>query len=366
MDNQLNILIVDDSVVIRKILLKILATEASFNVIGQAEDGQEAIDILRSMQGKLDVHVVVMDIEMPKMDGYSALPEVKKLFPKCRVIIASTLTQRGAEASMKALSAGASDYIPKPSPDNEDGGATNFDTFSKDLVTKVRILGRAAQSSYNLAKPLASRPVNTEKDDEKITLLQNHIYKPQALAIGSSTGGPEALQNFFKALNSERLKHIPIFITQHMPAKFTTLLASNISKNTGFNCVEAAHDEIVIAGKVYLAPGDYHMKIIKHGANFVVKLNQEPQINYCRPSVDPMLNSLVDIYAGKLLFTMLTGMGNDGLLSAKNLAGKGGNVFAQDKESSVVWGMPGAVAKAGICSKVAPIAELAKDIMGRF
>lgn len=364
MDSKINIVIVDDSIVIRKILTKILLTEESFNLVGQAEDGLEAIEVLRSLQGSTTIHVVILDIEMPKLDGFGALPEIKKLYPKARVIIASTLTQRGAEASLKALGAGASDYIPKPSPDSDN---SNFADFSKDLVNKVRILGKASQGSYRLAAPISdSRRAQEKAEEENISLRPNNFFKPKALAIGSSTGGPEALQAFFKGLDKNRLATIPIFITQHMPAKFTNLLAGNISRNTGFDCAEAIDGEIIRSGKVYLAPGDFHMKIISKGADLVVKLNQEAQINYCRPSVDPMLESLADIFGPKLLFTMLTGMGADGLGAAKYAIEKGVTVFAQDRASSVVWGMPAAVAKAGLCSKIAPITDLTKEIMGRF
>lgn len=364
MVDKLNIFIVDDSAVIRKILVKILSTEDSFNVIGQAEDGQMALDMLAKHQGKLDVHVVVMDIEMPIMNGFEALPGVKKLFPKSRVLVASTLTQRGAEASMKALSAGASDYIPKPNPDAAStGGSVDLETFSKDLITKIRILGKAALTSYSFS---AQSPQASFKEEAEIKLLPNKKYMPKALVIGSSTGGPEALQTLFKALNKEKLRSIPIFITQHMPAKFTTFLANNITKNTGFDCAEAVDGEIIRQGKVYLAPGDFHMEIVRKDANYVVKLNQNPPINFCRPSVDPMLDSLTELYGLNLLFVMLTGMGADGLESAKRASAKGANIFAQNKETSVVWGMPGAVAKAGICSKVSTIQDMANDISGRF
>lgn len=375
MAEKINIMVVDDSSVIRKILHKILSSEDLFNIVDTAEDGQVALDKLGKLVGKTDIHVVIMDIEMPVMDGYTALPHVKKLFPKCRVIVASTLTERGAAASMKALSAGASDYLPKPNPSNAGGDSpVNFIDFSKDLVNKVKTLGRAAQSSYDMGRIAGSRSVAPSasgaspaaQQEAKITLRPNRKYRPKALVIGSSTGGPEALQNLFKALDKQRLSGIPIFITQHMPAKFTTLLAANIAKSSGFDCVEASDNEIAVAGKIYVAPGDFHMQAVKRGVDVVIKLNQGPQVNFCRPSVDPMLNSLVDVYGDNLLFVMLTGMGGDGLQSAKNAAARNANVFAQDKETSVVWGMPGAVATAGICSKIAPIPEIASDIMGRF
>jgi two-component system chemotaxis response regulator CheB len=368
MADKINIFVVDDSAIIRKILNKILSSDESFNIVGQAEDGQKAIDALRLLQGKMDIHIIIMDIEMPVMDGYTALPHVKKLFPKCRVIVASTLTQRGAEASIKALAAGASEYIPKPNPTAATAGeAVDMESFSRDLLTKTRILGKASQGSYYMALSADKRVVSPAfPAEEKITLLPNRIYRPRALAIGSSTGGPEALQNLLKALNVQKLKDTPIFITQHMPAKFTNLLAANLTRNTGFDCVEGENGEVVRSGKVYIAPGDYHMKIARAGADHIIRLDQGAQINYCRPSVDPMLYSLTDLYGDKLLFVMLTGMGADGLLAAKNATASKAIVLAQDKETSTVWGMPGAVAKAGICSKVAPISEIAKDIMGRF
>ncbi len=363
MAKQINILIVDDSAVIRKILTKILAEGESFNVIGEAENGQKALEILRGCKGKTDVHVVLMDLEMPVMNGYEALPNVKKLFPKSRTIVASSLSQKGAEASIKALAAGASDYLPKPTLSSEE----SMQTFANDLRMKVKVLGNSSISGYNAAANFLKPSGSTEKAPKEIlSLLPDRNYTPKALVIGSSTGGPEALLKLFKGLDAEKLKNIPIFVTQHMPTKFTALLAESISRYTDFKCAEGKQHEIIKPGNVYLAPGDFHMEIIRNGVEYMVNLNQGEHINFCRPSVDPMLNSLLKLYGDNLLFVMLTGMGADGLDAAKNAAEKRAVVIAQDKETSVVWGMPGAVAREGICSLVAPIPELTHNIMKRY
>lgn len=374
MDEKINILIVDDSVVIRKIITKVLGSEANFNVFAQAEDGQEALDVLNSNISKLDVHLIVLDIEMPKMDGFTALPLIRRICPRARVLIASTLTQKGAEASIKALTSGASDYIPKPSADGE---SANFIDFSRDLVTKVKILGKASAKSYAgavllgtgtsaAARPITTSAASANKTEESFALKPDKAFRPAAIAIGSSTGGPEALHNYFKAINKAKISNVPIFITQHMPPKFTTLLAANIERNSGVRCAEGIDGEEIVAGRAYLAPGDFHMTVIERGGKRYIKLNQEPQVNFCRPSVEPMLDSLSQVYGAKLFFTMLTGMGADGAEAAKRAEAKGAYICAQDRESSVVWGMPGATAKLGICSMVAPIDELVRNLMARL
>ncbi|MGE3476383.1 MAG: chemotaxis response regulator protein-glutamate methylesterase [Rhodospirillaceae bacterium] len=344
----LRIMVVDDSVVMRGLISRMCGEDpAAMEVVATAANGQLAVE----RAAKRDIDVVVLDIEMPVLDGISALPKLLAIDPRIVVIMASSLTSRNAEISLKALEKGAKDYVPKPSSVVTVNGG---EEFKRELLEKIRALG----ARYRRAPVEA--PARIAPAVRAPALRAAHFAKPYALAFGSSTGGPTALTQVLKAIPAPL--RVPVFITQHMPATFTALLAQNITRETGHSCVEARHGDIVTPGRIHLAPGDHHMTIARSGAHGVINLNQGAKENFCRPAVDPMLRSLADFYQRNLLVVILTGMGQDGLAGSEVVVKAGGSVLAQDEESSVVWGMPGAVARAGLCNAVLPLSQMAGEI----
>ena len=534
------VLIVDDSAIVRGLVTRMMAEDADIDVVGSVNNGEEALAV---MEGG-GIEVVVLDIEMPVMDGLTALPKLLEIDPTVRVIMASTLTKRNADISFQAMTLGAVDYIPKPSsskdlnvgegfreelldkvkawaeqrrkmleveqtaaealeepsepqaepsakpgsPDHEadgsedpasDGRTSTFRAemsvehqqlqkqgriqrkrFTAELrprpmqqhrpqpvqmrqiphpqqpapsahpapsspeadapaaksaaagavaggratapprdpgrlirdaaiaaggqaktmpkmATRPSQAASAARSAPPPKRPTAPAPRKGARAQQvrsgsapapakrstasrgAVSLLPEKRINVEAIAIGSSTGGPQALFEVLRGLNGVRQ---PIFITQHMPATFTTILAEHITRLTGLKCQEAQNNMPIVGGQVYLAPGDYHMTVEGRGASRYLKLNQNPPENFCRPSVDPMLRSLVASYGGNILTIILTGMGQDGMLGGRDVVNAGGMVVAQDEQSSVVWGMPGAAAHAGICSAVLPVGGIAAYI----
>lgn len=350
----INVMLVDDSAVVRGLMSRVLKASDDITVMATANDGQMALDIIKNHK----IDIIILDIEMPVMDGLTALPALLKLSPNSHVIMVSTLTKRNASISMKALDLGASDYIPKPSSASQD--SSSLEDFYRELIDKVTALGSQAREKRlgskvkpthvgaGAAKPSFSRPAK----------LATNKGPVKAIAVASSTGGPQALQSLFADLKSS-ISNIPVFITQHMPATFTKLLADHIAKDTGCDCREAEHDEVVQPGTVYMAPGDYHMQPISVAGTVKIQLNQEPPVNFCRPAADPMITSLLDIYGSQLMVIVLTGMGSDGLEGARQAASKGSIIVTQDEASSVVWGMPGAVVKENLAHAVLPLNEIA-------
>jgi len=360
-------LVVDDALVIRGMLSRMLEEAGDISVVASASDGERALQRLK----RNPVDVVVLDIEMPNMDGITALPLIVKEYPDTQVIMASTLTKRNAEISLKAMQLGAADYVTKPSSSGELQGATDF---KLELQQKVRSLGKAARKRMTRA---TAAPVSRFRASQNegptalgaakagpiatpgLSLRPLQPFTPDAIAIGSSTGGPQALMQVIKEIGNISQ---PIFITQHMPATFTSILAEHIGRSSGRDCVEGADGMSVERSKIYLAPGDRHMLVKYKGAQRIIRLSDDPPENFCRPAVDPMLRSLADMFGKKLLVTILTGMGSDGAKGAVVCAEKGGQVLAQDEATSVVWGMPGATARAGVCGAVLPLNEIGGKI----
>jgi two-component system chemotaxis response regulator CheB len=362
--NPYRLMVVDDSAVIRGLLTRSLEADAEVEVLASASNGEMAVNAL----ARYDIEIVILDIEMPVMDGLTALPKLLAAKPGIKVIIASTLTRRGADISMRALAAGADDYLTKPVA----AELTSADEFKRDLLAKVKAIGGARRRARGLAPPEPAAPQARASSPAPATAS---IYEPapdgrrrvvslrapaqelpEVVAIGSSTGGPQAL---FKVLG--QLKGAirqPIFITQHMPATFTTILAEHVARASGYPAAEGVDGEPVRGGRVYVAPGDFHM-VVEQRAEKVVRLNKAAPENFCRPSVDPMLRSLAQAYGRRVLTVILTGMGHDGLNGGRAVVNAGGTVVAQDEATSIVWGMPGAVATAGLCSAVLPLDEIA-------
>lgn len=348
----IRVMLVDDSAIIRGLVSRALKEADDIVIVGTATDGAQA---LQTVEG-FAPDVIVLDIEMPVMDGLTALPQLIKRAPNAHVIMASTLTERNVEISLRALSLGASDYLTKPSAKQVDA----TEQFFHDLKSKIRSLAYAKLNrEVARIQPIASA---TQPAIETHT-LRSPIKHVSAIAIASSTGGPQALLTLLAALK-DRVKRVPMFITQHMPPTFTTLLADQLGRTAGVSCHEAKDGQLVEAGHIYLAPGDFHMQPERQGADVVIRLNKNPHENFCRPAADPMLRSLSQIYSNELLLTVLTGMGQDGLLGAKQVVAAGGEVVAQDQSSSVVWGMPRAVTEAQLITKALPLHDIA-DYLAR-
>jgi len=334
-------MIVDDSATIRGLLTRWIGSDPALSVVAMVNNGRAAVEQIKSA----DPDVVILDIEMPEMDGITALPLLLKACPRAKVIMASSLTRRNAEISLKALSLGATDYVPKPT---SVGAGDAADAFRRDLCEKVVALGRPRRAAARVV-PSQGAPIK---------LRAASSMKPQIVAIGASTGGPQALNVVVKALAPQL--NVPIVITQHMPATFTAILAETLARHSGLKCVEGADGMMLQAGHVYVAPGDHHMLIKGRGGP--ITLTQTPPENFCRPAVDPMFRSVAAAYGSAVLAVVLTGMGADGREGAKTIAAVNGTVLAQDEATSVVWGMPAAVAHAGVASAVLPLPSVGPEM----
>jgi two-component system, chemotaxis family, protein-glutamate methylesterase/glutaminase len=356
----INILVVDDSAIARGFITRWLEDEDGCRVVATASNGEGALAMLRLNS----IDVVVLDIEMPGMDGISALPKILQTSPHTQVIMASTLTLRNAEISLRALELGAADYVAKP---RSSLSANAGSSFRDELIAKVKSLGERA---IRLRKPsetkLLQQPFNQKSvalNAPIVSVRKMTSATPKILAIGSSTGGPQALFSLLSKLNINF--PVPIVITQHMPATFTAILAQHIQRLTGFQAFEAAPNMNIEPGKVFVAPGDKHLEF-RAGSPMKASITEDPPVNFCRPAVDPMFRSLVKLYGNAVLGVVLTGMGRDGAHGAAEIVAAGGNVFAQDEESSVVWGMPRAVAQAGLSSFLGPLDKMASQINALF
>lgn len=352
------VLIVDDSAVVRGLVGRWLRDEPSISVVATASNGLIALKALDNHE----VDVVILDIEMPEMDGMTALPKLLRKEPDLKIIMSSTLTADGAAVTLRALSLGAADYIPKPT---STVGLHSSDEFRQQLVEKVKALGAARHGRARLepaSKGVGAAPISRLFADKTVTLRPAPLgFKPQIVAVGSSTGGPQALTNFFGGLKAPL--RVPMLVTQHMPPMFTKLLAEHLARLSGVPITEAVEGEAVENGHVFLAPGDYHMTVAVERGKKVIRLNQDPPESFCRPAVDVMLRSVVNSYDSPVLTVILTGMGSDGQKGGEAVVKSGGVVIAQDEGTSVVWGMPGAVATAGLCSAVLPLENVAPAVM---
>ena len=336
------VMICDDSAVIRAALTRMLETDPEIRVVARVADGKAALAQVKLLPGGIDV--VVLDIEMPVMDGLAALPLLLQADPGLRVIMASTLTTRGADIALRALRLGAADYVPKPAT-----AAIADDSFRRELLAKVRGLARMRRRASGAAVVPLVRPRRVLR------------AAPRLLAIGSSTGGPQALFTLVQGLG--RNVQLPVVLTQHMPATFTPILAEHLTRIGGMPCAEAVDGAVLQPGHIALAPGNRHLLVEADGAVLRARLSDGPAENYCRPSVDPMLRSATVACGGRVLMVMLTGMGHDGRDATGALVAAGGAAIAQDEATSVVWGMPGAIAQAGYCDQVLPLNDIAPRVL---
>jgi len=340
---RVKVLVVDDSAVVRGLIARLLADDPAIDVVGTAANGELAL----SSQRRLRPDVVVLDIEMPVMDGMTALPRLLAEDPAVKVIMASTLTLRNAEISLKALQLGAADYVPKP-----ENGLVGAADFQRELTAKIKALGlRGGERRVTAPAPA---PALAPRQPAPFTSVRRQ--KPAVLAIGASTGGPPALAKVFEGLRG--VSGVPILLTQHMPATFTALLAEQLSRAGDRPCAEARDGEPVLPGRCYVAPGGWHMLVEREGGTPVIRLNQEPPENFCRPAVDPMLRSVARTYGPASLAVILTGMGADGAKGCAAISDAGGRFIVQDEPTSVVWGMPGAAAGTGRAESILPLDQI--------
>ena len=378
----IRVMVVDDAIVVRGLLVRWIEAEAGLQVVASLRSGREAIEQVE----RTNPDVVILDVDMPDIDGITALPLLFEKKPDLVVIMSSTLTRRNAEVSLRALSLGAADYIPKPESTRE---ITNSTSFRRDLIEKIRALGARRKQRLNSARALpwavpAVRPVpigdhasgagprqvaslDTAPAPDAVTFKLRPLpsMPPRVLLIGSSTGGPQALGSIVGRISGV-IDQAPVLITQHMPPTFTTILAEILERTCARPVHEAIDGEALRAGAIYIAPGGRHLRVVRRDGVPSVAIDDGPQINFCKPAVDPMFSSAAETWGSWNLALILTGMGSDGTRGAADVVAAGGSVIAQDEETSVVWGMPGSVAKAGLCSAVLPIDQIAAKLTSLF
>ncbi len=351
---KIRILIVDDSAVMRSLLRSVIMSDAGLEVAGTAGDGETALGVLQSLRPDL----VLLDVEMPVMDGLVTLRKLRAQGHKMPVIMCSSLTQRGAKVTIEALACGASDYVAKPA--GQASRESAIKALSQDLFSKIRALFIQQQQQVFPGGarppqgPLPAPPLETKA----ISSI------PAALAIGVSTGGPAALDILLPALPQGF--RLPVLIVQHMPELFTKLFAERLSGRCRLPVHEAVEGEPVLPGTVYIAKGDWHLEVLAAahiGSAATLRVAQGPQENHCRPAVDVRFRSMAAVYGAGVLAVVLTGMGSDGLKGCRAVRERGGSVLAQDQATSAVWGMPGAVAQAGLAHKVLPLDAIAGEIV---
>jgi two-component system chemotaxis response regulator CheB len=349
-------MIVDDAIVVRKALTDTLSRDPDLEVAGTASNGRLALAKLQSLRPD----VILLDIEMPEMTGLETIPEIRKVLPKVPIIMFSTLTERGAEATLDALALGATDYVTKPS--NSDMGSTS-ESIARDLIPKIKALCRFhsrpqphAAESPESPFGFGNLPIRTRPPAARASRLA-------IVTIGVSTGGPEALGVLLPKIPAQF--PLPIVIAQHMPPIFTGLLAKRLASKCTLPVRECQSGDILSPSCIWIAPGDYHMFIQREENRVVLRTNQGPRENYCRPAVDVLFRSVAQIYGVNSLGVILTGMGQDGLKGCEALCAAGASVIIQDEASSVVWGMPGFVARAGLAEKILPLSQIAGEINRR-
>jgi len=365
----IRVLVADDSAVVRGLVARWIG-EAGFELVGTASNGRIALELM----AKHDPDVVLLDIEMPELDGTTALPRMLAMSPSVQVVMMSTLTTRNADISLKCLALGAVDYIAKPESSR---GVTTSDTFRVELIERVRVFGsartrtrRPASASHALGHHAAPAPVPaaaahpapaTPRPATPFTLrpkVRNRT-QPRALLIGSSTGGPRAVGEMLEGIGAAALRRLPVLIVQHMPPIFTAVFAEHLSTRTGIPAAEGKADERVEPGRIYVAPGGRHMGLAAGAGGPIIKLTDGPPVNFCRPAVDVLFKDAAVVFGAATATVILTGMGSDGTNGARALTEAGGPVLAQDEATSTVWGMPGSVARAGLAEAVLPLPELA-------
>lgn len=378
---QTRVMVVDDSVVVRGLTSRWLE-EAGFVVAATCSNGRIAVDQIERARPD----IVILDIEMPEMDGLQALPLLLAKAPKASIVVISTLTQRNAKVSLKCLSMGATDYLPKPESHR---GVTTSTTFRQELIAKVQ--GLAGRHRRTAAPAPASRPApvargaatqagappiarsgpaygqvraapalqQTRMETTRVAVRPRAgLVQPKALLVGASTGGPRAVGEVLSAL-APSLSRVPVLVVQHMPPIFTAVFAEHLAAQTRLPAAEGCDGERLEPGRIYVAAGGKHMGLRRDGNAIHVRVDDGPAENFCKPAVDVLFRDAAAIYGAGALALVLTGMGSDGAIGAKAIVGAGGLVLAQDEATSTVWGMPGAIAKAGLAHDILPLPAIA-------
>ncbi|HLM80507.1 MAG TPA: chemotaxis response regulator protein-glutamate methylesterase [Terriglobales bacterium] len=340
------ILIVDDSAVVRKVLNSLMASDPEIVVAGTAGNGSQALARIPEVKPDL----VTLDIEMPGMDGLETLVEIRKLYPKLPVIMFSTLTERGASATLDALARGASDYVTKPS--HGETRELAQERVREELIRKIKSLC-AVRVPQAQPLPGPMPPLVSARPQARIDVV----------AIGASTGGPNALTELIPQLPADF--PVPIVIVQHMPPLFTRLLSERLNTLAQLEVGEGAEGQKLQPGQVWIAPGGHHMTVARKGTEFVLGLNHDPQENSCRPAVDVLFRSVAQTYGANVLAVVLTGMGADGTRGSFDIRKAGGQVIVQDEASSVVWGMPGSVVAARLSDRIYPLDSIGPEVVRR-
>jgi two-component system chemotaxis response regulator CheB len=341
---RVRVLMADDSVVVRKLLSGVLAEENELEVVGTAADGE----ILLQKIPQTNPDVVILDVEMPNVDGLETLRRLRTSYPDLPVIMFSNLTRRGADATIEALLLGAQDCVPKPESSGSFEESVHY--VREMLIPKIKVLGKASLEKSSTHGPL--------------TMVKSFVdRKAGVLLVGVSTGGPNALSVLLGRIPKEF--PIPVAVVQHMPALFTEALATRLAYKTGLCVREARDGESFVPGVIFLAPGDFHLGLVRQSNGVNLRVFKSEPVHSCRPSVDVLFKDAVQVFGPDCLGVILTGMGLDGLAGCEGIHHAGGQVLVQDEASSVVWGMPGAVAQAGLANAILPLDQMASEILSR-
>lgn len=349
-------MIVDDSLVVRKVLTNVLSSDPDLAIAGWASNGRLALAKLQTLRPD----VILLDFEMPEMNGLETIPEIRKILPHTPIIMFSTLTERGAGATLDALALGASDYVAKPS--NQNMAATS-EAINRDLVPKIKALCHFSARVQNTVPGVSAPIAPTPRPAIRFHAGPVRSTQLKIITIGVSTGGPDALAKLLPSFPANF--PLPVVIAQHMPAVFTMLLAKRLATKCAIPVRECQPGDLLGPSCVWIAPGDYHM-IVQHDEKRIrLGTHQGPRENFCRPSVDVLFRSVAAVYGANALGVILTGMGQDGLKGCEALCAAGGSVIVQDEASSVVWGMPGFVARAGLAEKILPLDQICGEVLRR-
>ena len=352
---KIRVLVVDDSVVIRRMLSDVLSGEPDIEVAGAAADGSIALQKIE----QVSPDIVILDVEMPVMEGLETLKELRRTHRRLPVIMFSTLTERGASATMDALALGACDYVTKPA--NVGSAAAALEKIRAELIPKIR--AHAPQAPGCTADHASIPGLVISTPPSRLSKVRPLTSRVEVVAIGTSTGGPNALADLLPLLPKNF--PVPVLIVQHMPPIFTKFLADRLASKSQIPVSEAANHEELLPAHAYIAPGDFHIGVEQSKDRIRIRTHQGQQENSCRPSVDVLFRSVAEVYGNATLAIIMTGMGQDGLRGCERICDAGGQILAQDKTSSVVWGMPGYVANAGLADAVLPLGFLAAEIVRR-
>jgi len=349
---RIRVMVVDDVSIVRRLVSNALGADPEIEIVGTAANGREAIEKIPIVRPDL----VILDYEMPEMDGMETLKEIRKLAGGPKVIFFSSYTRQGAKVSLDALWQGADDYATKVTADNL---AAATQCVQSDLLPKIKGLCENITAEARAAAPRRALPDTPPPGAVPPALVA--VARAEIVAIGASTGGPRALSAVIEALPADF--PLPIVVVQHMPPLFTRSLAERLGSRSGLRCLEGVDGAPLEPGTVWIAPGNWHMTVARNGTETTLRLSGEPPENSCRPSVDPLFRSVAEIYGPNALGILLTGMGQDGLLGARRIHEREGRILVQDEATSVVWGMPGAVARAGLAHKIVPLPDMAGEIL---